>query len=664
MRERLKQYFHNKNNVINLAIWFLGSFFIIFILECLNRDSLKYGIMFLKDRTWVFILNYCIFLSLTSICFLFKKTRFVYSIISIILTNFYIGSIILEQFRGTPLIWADLYSIKDGISIAKKYLDLKIIILFIIAMVAIVGILIYTWKTERKEEYHNKIKAIVIIISTIIITNFILLYNKNIDELRIYKWDIPLTYRENGFLYSFLYTASGFKVEEPKVYDENSINEIKNNLLEIHKLAIENNLRLKDTTEKPNIIIVQLESFFDPYRLNDVKFNKDPIPYFREFYNNSTHGYVDVPTFGGGTVRSEFEVLTGLNTDFLPVGEIPNNNILKRQPVESIAYILGEKGYTSSVVHNYEGNFYDRDIVFANLGFDNYVSMEYMDKPKNDLSIYYPEDILNLQPVKELLSKDEAQFIYNITVESHGGYDKDIKSLEYTVSGDISDKDKKQIQFYVEKLKGVDRYVKELMDYVNTLNEPTIVAMFSDHLPSLDIINENLNILDKGIYKAEYFIWDNIGLEKKKEDIQAYQLGYHIFDTIGLNGGIMTTFHKAYLNKEDYEKKFQKLQYDILFGQKYITNGKNIYSKSNLKLGLDEIKITDYYIDENNIVVNGENFTSHSKIIVNGKMLETTFRGKNTLESNIKLSKINDISIGQLGKNNKILSESNTIYIN
>lgn len=64
-----------------------------------------------------------------------------------------------------------------------------------------------------------------------------------------------------------------------------------------------------------------------------------------------------MPTYGGGTVRSEFEVLTGLSTDYLPVGEIPNNNILKKQPVESLAYILRDYGYGTNVIHNYEGNF-------------------------------------------------------------------------------------------------------------------------------------------------------------------------------------------------------------------------------------------------------------------------------------------------------------------
>ena len=57
---------------------------------------------------------------------------------------------------------------------------------------------------------------------------------------------------------------------------------------------------------------------------------------------------------------------------------------MKRMPVESLAYILKDVGYTTSAVHNHTGNFYNRDLIYKNLGFENYVSKEYMTKFKND----------------------------------------------------------------------------------------------------------------------------------------------------------------------------------------------------------------------------------------------------------------------------------------
>lgn len=653
-------------NIKKIITWLILGFLLTFILESITRASIYETIRFIKDRFSVFLLNYFMILTATSIIFIFKKRRFFYGIISIILGSLYIISMILKKLRGTPLTWADLYSFKDGIAIVGNYVNLKSIIAIIIFLLIIFVISIFLWKVDNKPGKIVNFKSLIIIIPVIFITSFTLIYNKNTENLKIYRWDMPSTYKENGFLYSFLYTASGFKIKEPENYNKEYIQEIKDKMIETNGLA-----KLSDSKEdnniniiKPNIIIVQLESFFDPCRLKGVNFKSDPIPNFRYLYNTSTHGYLDVPTFGGGTVRSEFEVLTGLNTDFLAVGEIPNNNILKKEPVESLAYILGDKGYNNTVVHNYEGNFYDRDIIFSNLGFNNYISMEYMDKPKNDLSIYYPEDLLNMDSIKKLLLQNEPQFIYNITVESHGGYDKEYKGEDYIIDGDISLEDKNQIQFYIEKLKGVDKYINELINHIKSIDEPTVVAMFSDHLPSLDILNrEDSPIKGKEMYKSEYFIWDNIGLSKEERDIEAYQLGYKILNSIGFRGGIIPTFHDIYVDKDDYQDRFEKLQYDILFGDKYIVDGKNIYSKSDLKLGLDEIKIDNYIIEGENIIINGQNFTNSSKIIINGKILDTEFKDENTLIAANKISNIKSIRVGQIGKYDKVLSESNSIYL-
>ena len=53
--------------------------------------------------------------------------------------------------------------------------------------------------------------------------------------------------------------------------------------------------------------------------IDGIKLLKDPIPNFRNLYENFSSGLVKVPTFGGGTVRSEFEMLTGLSIRIFPL---------------------------------------------------------------------------------------------------------------------------------------------------------------------------------------------------------------------------------------------------------------------------------------------------------------------------------------------------------
>ena len=297
--------------------------------------------------------------------------------------------------------------------------------------------------------------------------------------------------------------------------------------------------------------------------------------------------------------------------------------------------------------------------MYPNLGFDKYISMEYMDKPNNQ-SWQYPEDVLNIEPIEDIISNNEKpQFIYNVTVESHGGYSSsDFEN--YTVDGDLD-----QEECYIDKLRGVDEYIKELLDYVESSGELTVIAMFGDHLPSLKIINDDESVLKDGNkYLADFFIWDNIGLPKENVNMEAEEFTTYILEKLNMVAGVMPTFHNACKDDENYKEDFELLQYDMLFGNKYILNeNKNKYEKTNMKMGLKEITLNNYDIKDDILTVTGDNFNYKSKIIINGKIKETNFIDENTLTTTEIPSNIKNISVGQIGKYDKILSSSNSLEI-
>ena len=123
-----------------------------------------------------------------------------------------------------------------------------------------------------------------------------------------------------------------------------------------------------ENADVPNYIFVQLESFFDPLTLTDFEIVGDPIPVFRGLMEKYTSGKLYVPTVSGGTANTEFEVLTGCNLDFFGVGEIPFYTVAKNGVIESLATDLKTLGLSTTMLHNYTGSFYDRNIggaVFA-----------------------------------------------------------------------------------------------------------------------------------------------------------------------------------------------------------------------------------------------------------------------------------------------------------
>ena len=44
-----------------------------------------------------------------------------------------------------------------------------------------------------------------------------------------------------------------------------------------------------------------------------------------------------------------------------------------------MAYDLKKLGYSTHAIHNNDGTFYDRNLVFSHMGYETFTSIEYMD---------------------------------------------------------------------------------------------------------------------------------------------------------------------------------------------------------------------------------------------------------------------------------------------
>ena len=124
----------------------------------------------------------------------------------------------------------------------------------------------------------------------------------------------------------------------------------------------------KEDGSHPNILFLQLESFFDPTLVNYLDISEDPIPNFRKLMEEYSSGYYKVPSVGAGTANTEFESITGMSLHYFGPGEYPYKSILKETTCESAPYVLKNLGYTTHAVHNNEANFYGRRSYFPESG--------------------------------------------------------------------------------------------------------------------------------------------------------------------------------------------------------------------------------------------------------------------------------------------------------
>ena len=285
----------------------------------------------------------------------------------------------------------------------------------------------------------------------------------------------------------------------------------------------------------------------DTSLIENIELSYDPISNFRNIYLNEYGGEISLPTFGGGTVRSEFEVLTGMNIDYLKQGEIPYNNVVRTSTVESLASIFNLYEYNTTAIHNYKGDFYNRNKVISNMGFNKFISMEDIENTDNTRGMEQDDSLL-FDKIIKVLENDGLDFIYAINVGTHSPY-RDDEFLIYNIeiNGQLQDEYKNSLQSYLIKLNKLDKEIGRLVKYIDDFEEPVLLVMFSDHLPNLPILND-VNYYNEDKFSAPYAIYSNKELVNDLElgYIEAYELGTKILNTLGLEGGIMNKFHNEY----------------------------------------------------------------------------------------------------------------------
>ena len=201
-----------------------------------------------------------------------------------------------------------------------------------------------------------------------------------------------------------------------------------------------------NSTVNPNIIIVQLESFINPNWITDITLNKNPVSNFEQLSSEFTSGLISVPALGGGTANTEFEVITGMSTSFFGVGEFPFNTIASRQAIPSLAYTLKDLGYSANSLHNHEGKFYSRDVVYKNLGFDSFTPIECMNVPEKTPVGWAKDSVLINEICNIITSTDTPDLIFGISVQGHGNYPEDeLENKEIYITNDYSKSNKNSL---------------------------------------------------------------------------------------------------------------------------------------------------------------------------------------------------------------------------
>lgn len=630
------------------------SFVLNFAIECAARLSLLGGILYFCKHPFYFVYNSFLILLTYLISLLIKKRIFGISIISVWWIIACIVNSVLIHFRHTPFIAADFFIIKSAIDVMDVYLSpFQLVSIGVAAVVGIISLILILIKEKLKRPDYRKLSVLFAV--TLIVSLFPVEFI-SAEKDRSPNPNLTEEAYEYGFVCCFLNSIFNNGIREPEIYSHQSIKSI------MKKLADDN-----ENPTTPNIVVIQLESFVDPYVIKTAKYNADPIPNFRKLKENFSSGKLGVSVFGGGTANTEFEVLTGMSTNFFGIGEYPYESILHNQTVESACYNLKKLGYTSHAIHNHTGTFYDRHLVYKNMGFDTFTPIEHMNNVTLNKLGWGKSDVFTEYIIDAMKSTPNDDFVFAVTVQGHGKYPETINpDYKYQLidgSNIVMDM-KGALDFYINEIHDEDIWLGKMIDELSRYPEPVMAIIYGDHMPSLNSPNELLE--EDDIYSTEYVIWTNYQSPKNDRNLETYNLFSAAMERLNINSGIMTKLHQYGINSgKIYSDELHRIQYDILYGKKYVYNEDEsaTYQPTDMQFGIRKIVIENVEINSKKATITGKNFTPYSVVCVDNNEVETTFVDENTLEINSKYCKdFKEITVAQKATNLTVLSKSPPYY--
>jgi len=617
------------------------------------------GLLWMLRHPLVFLYNMLIIFCTMTFALLFKRRRFAWFIISLIWVLIGTANGIVKLSRMTPFTLYDMQNLKDGLTLATTYYAVWTLVLIAAGLALGFLAIILIFLRSEKWKNINYLKSISAILITVTVTGLSTYLGLKTGMLDNFFANLSYAYRDYGVPYCFISTSVNSGISKPKGYSEEMIAGIlkKNTTRGTDTIPTVD----KDSLKHPNIIILQMESFSVAQDFNHISVDRDPTPVFNELTENYTSGWFSVPACGAGTANTEFEVLTGISARYFGPGEYPYKGKLREQTLESMAYVAKNHGYVTSALHNHRALFYNRNEVYANLGFDTFTSVEYMNDVSFTPTNWCKDEVLIKEIMDIMTSTKERDFMHVVSVEGHGQYPSEqVFKNPYTTVTAEDEATKWRYEYFLNECHEMDKFIGDLIDEIEKTGEPTVMLIYGDHIPALDITEDIYNAPD--LYSTRYVVWDNIGLPKKNQDIAAYRSGAELLADAGLTyeGVIFDYQQTTSVKNKHYEDHLEALAYDMLYGKNYVFKGENPIKPTDMKMGHRQIKIDEIIRIGNRYYIRGDNFTERSIISLKGKQLKTVYLSPTLIALNEKVEPedIENLEVAQVDK-----SEEKTLTI-
>ena len=413
-------------------------------------------------------------------------------------------------------------------------------------------------------------------------------------KLSVPMWDPIISFERQGFLLSTVLSLETLVPQKPAGYETETARQLLERLEEEAAAGADTGtaadigtaaeakagekpgneaeiLGRNETVVPENVICIMNESFADLRIFNGLvsgnSFETDGpfLSYYDSLSENAQKGWLYVPVFGAMTANSEYEFLTGNSCAFVPQGSIPYQFYTK--PGDgSLARVFGEAGYRTVAMHPYPGYNWNRTEAYENLGFDEFLDQDYYEasgfldeeeaggSADSRMPRGYLSDAADYEAlIRQVEEKEpgEKLFLFNVTMQNHGGYEvADFPADVHVtaVNGEDCLGEYPKADQYLTLMKRSDEALKMLLDYFSACSQPTLIVLFGDHEPSVETSfyealygtrwSQVPGEQKRYSFVTPYLIWSNYERDAGDlGDMSAFMLGGQVLRAAGMEAG-------------------------------------------------------------------------------------------------------------------------------
>ena len=500
-----------------------------------------------------------------------------FGVLAIILLG---GNYIKMYFQQDLLTIADLYLVKEIVGISRQFLSAPLLIGIFLLVFAGISIVVYKHRAIAKAlKFSFEFKYIWTLGITLVLC---ILLNKNVfatvglDSNKEYSQQREAFDDYGIVLYYYYMFAKGISTSVPEGYDSSIVEQI-----ETYKEP-----GLVSDTVRPNVILILAESFFQVDQLPNVEYNYDLFENTRDYIETSLIS----PSYGGRTAAAEFEALTGYTNYFFSNDVIAYTTYITnpKREIGGLAQEFGDAGYRTVAMHPNRADYYNRNVVYESMGFDEFLDIAAFDTSENNvLKDGFLKDQAFFDKMIDVLEEATTPvFIFGATIEGHSPYNNKYNDVNVQAITDVySESALEELSAYGQTAYDLDQQMGRLFNYLDQCETPTLVFVFGDHLPPLQAYSEN-NYLEDTVkkYSVPLVVYSNYSDIEYDHTFSLSQLAPQIIKEAGISHSAYMDFlyqfgqkypviHKEFqLETTDELRLYEKVQYDFIFGENYLLN--------------------------------------------------------------------------------------------